>query len=1165
MKKKMMALCLAGLMSVSVLGGIPFESDAAENEVVVDETTSEEGVVDSLVDDNGDVLTAIVPYTEEEIRAREEAEGKIPAQFLENLSEYVPGYEGITDSVEADAAEMTPGIDNITPSTGDVKALVLVSEFTDYQYTEDFKTEFEKRVFASDSNPDYKKLENDALSTPESSNYPYDSLRGYYQRSSFGKLNFYGEFHDFTAKHNREWYEQGDPVTQDNTVLYQDAVNSWVESILAEEAHKGDGKSNLEYLDDRLKEFDSDGDFQIDACYFLCAGGNTGWGNRWWSYRGGSEIKIGSYRLSRFVQLVDSVSNAGVAGADSVDDYIQTMIHETGHSLGIDDYYSYTTGNNEGDDPKLWTDAMMFGNTSDQDGFAKMLLGWIPKDKVWVITDKQVYNPGTKQWDAYDTESYTLALGSYARTGDLALIIPKKNETEGWDWLYDQFIMVEYYKNELNDNIKPTKTDTRPVTEDGLRIFHIYGKLNGDKFIASNTQDTMIPMISDYYKEHDNDETNNNLGVFLPGEELTPNTDPASSFYSNPSNDGVMANSRVVDSGISIKNITRTEDNKMSFDTSIVDPFAEGPAIKSAELLYDEVAHDYIKVTFDRPVNYLGGKNAAVYDYDKVNNQYDPDEKWGECTVVRRMIRDNQYKRATNILYYMLDNVRIADGMIVIPEGSLISDRGVLCSELFGAISNIPKDAAQITIAPAPGTYDEVQNITISGPEGSKIYYTLDGSEPNPVSNTEATKEYKDPFKIETSTVVKALAEDDKGNSLTARVSASYNLEKVYFFGEKENEQLKTKEITLDVREAYYLFDSVGIWAAENADRTCKYKSDKPEIASVDDDGKIMALAAGTANISVWSSNTEDAPAICTVTVTEGASAKVKEEVIKAYSLEQSGDVMRQISKDLNGYKTLKEFGESDMISGIWVASIPSQYYTGQALKPEVRVYDGVKVVDPANYTVTYKNNKTVGTANATVKIKKTYKQVAPVNATFYISATNLANDLIALDMGVKYNGKLQKPKPVLLWKSTGAKQALSASNFTVTYLDESEEEVNGVLNEGTYIARITPTSKNANFEGVVDATIKVQKADFLEKIKVTIKTKKYTYSDGKAVIPELGKDYTVSAPKGSTAITDKDFEDAKLVVQCLGNTAPGKMALIIKPGEGSSYVGSKLVYLTIK
>ena len=128
MKKKMMALCLAGLMSVSVLGGIPFESDAAENEVVVEETTSDEGVVESLVDDNGDVLTAIVPYTEEEIRAREEAEGKIPAQFLENLSEYVPGNDCIADSVEADAAEMTPGIDNITPSTGNVKALVLVNE-----------------------------------------------------------------------------------------------------------------------------------------------------------------------------------------------------------------------------------------------------------------------------------------------------------------------------------------------------------------------------------------------------------------------------------------------------------------------------------------------------------------------------------------------------------------------------------------------------------------------------------------------------------------------------------------------------------------------------------------------------------------------------------------------------------------------------------------------------------------------------------------------------------------------------------------------------------------------------------------------------------------------------------------------------------------------------
>lgn len=1160
MKKKLVALCLAGVMSVSALGGIPLQADAAET--TVDEAVCEEGVIESLVADNGDVLTAIVPFTEEEIKAQEEAEGRIPQQFLDNLNDYVPGNGEISDGIEADAAEIIPGIDNITPSKGDVNSLVIFSNFEDVKYTDEFKTEFKKRVFASDTSDPNRKIINEAeLSTTESPNYPYDSLRGYYQRASFGELNFYGEFHEFTASHKRDWYEQGDGVSQDNTLLYQDAINSWVEKILAEEAHKDDGKTDLEYLDEKLKTFDKDGDYQIDNCYFLCAGGNNGWSKRWWSYRTSSTIMIGSYRLSRLVQMVDSVSEPGVAEKDNVQDYIQTMIHETGHSLGLDDYYSYDS-QNEGDDPKVKTNAMMFGNTSDQDGFAKMLLGWIPREKVWVITEKQVWNPETSKWEDY-TGSYNLALDSYAKTGDLALIIPKKNDAEDWNWLYDQFIMVEHFKNELNDTIKPVKAEDPPVIQDGLRIFHVYGLLDsgGQKFIASNTDDTKIPLITDYFNEHRGDNTHDYLGAFTPGTELTATTDPASSFYSNPSGDGLTANSRVVDSGISIKNITASG-NMMSFETSIVNPFADGPAIQEygANLHYDENAGWYVKVDFTSPVNVLGGKNAVVYDYDKATDKYDINEKWCECSRVGRMISSNQYKRDTNTLYYMLDDVHLTDGMIVIPAGSLISDRGILNEELYGAITNVPEGAAPLTISPASNvSYGEAQTITITGPAGSKIYYTVDGSEPS--SSSDKTKEYTEPFKITTSTVVKAIAESADEKPLTARVLASYTLEKVYFPSEKQDEMPTTKAITMEVGEIYRL--ETYIWAAEDADRSVTFTSDHPEIASVDEDGKIMAKKAGEAKISVSSNGTSESPAICTVTITAGAASKVKEKVVAEYDIKKAGEVMRQISKDLDGSQTLQEFGESEKFNGVWVAAIPDQTYTGKAVKPEVRVYDGVKVLEPANYTVSYKKNSASGEATATVKIKSSYKKVAPITRKFMINPANLQDNLIALDIGVKYTGKLQKPKPVLIWKSTGAKQALSTSNFTVKYYDALGEEVQGVQQEAAYIATIT--AKGKNFSGSIDAKIKVQKNNFLDKITVKAVTKTYTYTEGQAIIPQLDTDYTISVPKGFTTIEKKTFDDKQLVAEVYGNTAPGKMALVIRPGENSDFAGTKIVYLPIK
>jgi len=54
--------------------------------------------------------------------------------------------------------------------------------------------------------------------------------------------------------------------------------------------------------------------------------------------------------------------------------------------------------------------------------------------------------------------------------------------------------------------------------------------------------------------------------------------------------------------------------------------------------------------------------------------------------------------------------------------------------------------------------------------------------------------------------------------------------------------------------------------------------------------------------------------------------------------------------------------------------TVPSQVYSGKAKKPAVKVVlDGRTLIKGTDYTVTYKNNKAIGTATAIVKGKGSY------------------------------------------------------------------------------------------------------------------------------------------------------------------------------------------------
>jgi uncharacterized repeat protein (TIGR02543 family) len=73
-------------------------------------------------------------------------------------------------------------------------------------------------------------------------------------------------------------------------------------------------------------------------------------------------------------------------------------------------------------------------------------------------------------------------------------------------------------------------------------------------------------------------------------------------------------------------------------------------------------------------------------------------------------------------------------------------------------------------------------------------------------------------------------------------------------------------------------------------------------------------------------------------------------------------------------------------VEEITVAPIANQEYTGKAVKPDVEVKQGLSTLtEVTDYTITYSNNLSVGTATATVHFTGAYEGVEPMSVNFEI------------------------------------------------------------------------------------------------------------------------------------------------------------------------------------
>lgn len=265
----------------------------------------------------------------------------------------------------------------------------------------------------------------------------FESVASFYEKSSYGELRITGEIAPVCELN-----------TSDYTVSKVNSLGDYAADTVIAEYYKTANAS-------LLKQYDLNNDGFVDNCIFIYSNAystsDTSGFWAWCSYTdmdpSSSKPAVNNYMWASYEFMNDGYED------NYRSDYIDahTFIHETGHLLGLDDYYSYESGG--------WDCAgtleMQSYNVGDQNIYSKMALGWV---KPYVVTGNS-----------------EITLKTSAKYPEAILI----NDT--WNGsAFDEYILIEYYTPQGLNQVDAEHTyggRDKMYGYKGLRIYHIDARL----------------------------------------------------------------------------------------------------------------------------------------------------------------------------------------------------------------------------------------------------------------------------------------------------------------------------------------------------------------------------------------------------------------------------------------------------------------------------------------------------------------------------------------------------------------------------------------------------------------------------------------------------------------------------------------------------------------
>jgi M6 family metalloprotease-like protein len=306
-----------------------------------------------------------------------------------------------------------PGDPNVLPSSGSPRVLALLISFQDMPGHTD-PTLVDDRLYGDG----------------EPSGYPYESMTSFYRRSSYGLLEIAGS--------TLGWYQTPYPRSQ------------VVQSTSGRERLIREAITHFDTQGHDFSQYDNDGDGVVDYLIVVWTGEHGEWAEFWWGYQTSYQDEtfvVDGIRLGTYSWQWESYDWPGEFTPEVV-------IHETGHALGLPDYYDYDddigpVGGVGGLD-------QMDGNWGDHNCFSKWVLGWLTPE-------------------IYNQDGHQLLLSPSDETAQAAVFMHGDPVTDP----YAEYFMVQHRRRRGNDHRYPA---------DGLLIWHVDARTDDNgRFLYDNS------------------------------------------------------------------------------------------------------------------------------------------------------------------------------------------------------------------------------------------------------------------------------------------------------------------------------------------------------------------------------------------------------------------------------------------------------------------------------------------------------------------------------------------------------------------------------------------------------------------------------------------------------------------------------------------------------